>query len=45
MIEDSGIAIRRQLGHEPALDGIRGIAVLLVAFWHYPDAILDRKLE
>jgi peptidoglycan/LPS O-acetylase OafA/YrhL len=33
---------RRRLRYEPALDGIRGFAVLLVVLWHYPTDILER---
>jgi peptidoglycan/LPS O-acetylase OafA/YrhL len=35
----------RKLGHEPALDGIRGLAVLLIVLWHYPDEILERPFD
>ena len=45
MAPDTSTTTRRQLGHEPALDGVRGIAVLLVTFWHYPGDILERNLE
>ncbi len=45
MITDTAGQQYRRLTQEPALDGIRGIAVLTVTAWHYSSDILQQPLE
>ncbi len=44
-LSESPRARYRNLGHEPALDGLRGVAVLTVILWHYPTEILGHSLQ
>lgn len=44
MKSDTSAARYRKLGHEPALDGIREVAVVLVTLWPYIGDILEQPV-
>ena len=44
MLSETAATDYRKLGHEPALDGIRGLAVLIIILWHFQGEFLEEPL-